>query len=188
MPLQLVTAPAVTPISVDEVQEHLRGVPDVDDARLGRLILAAVAATETALRRSLINQSWLYSVDRFPVGDLELPRGSLDSVSSVVYDDGDESEQTLSASVYEVDDRHVPGRVRLADGQSWPTTSGRPNCVRVEFVSGFGAAPQDVPEPIRQSLLLQVEAIYDSRESMLDEKSAQWALIVPYRLGAPRCG
>ncbi|PRX17224.1 putative phage protein (predicted DNA packaging)/uncharacterized phiE125 gp8 family phage protein, partial [Orenia metallireducens] len=58
MSLELLAEPAVTPITVAEVKEHLQIDNNDEDSLLDSYIKAATKAVENITGRSLITQSW----------------------------------------------------------------------------------------------------------------------------------
>lgn len=115
---------------------------------------------------------------------LELHWGNLDPVTPIVaftYVDPEGATQTLSSSVYSVDYITVPGRVRLAFGQSWPLTREQWNAVTIQYKVGWAAA--NVPSPIKHAIMLQLSAMYEERSpEPIDGISTLDALLSPYRL------
>ena len=79
---------------------------------------------------------WL---DEFPPNDyIEIPLPPLQSITSIKYYDTTDTEATMAASDYIVDTTGFVGRVVLADGKSWPSTSLRPaKGICIEFVCGY---------------------------------------------------
>lgn len=160
----LVTAPAIEPVTLSEAKRHLR----VDHTEEDQLILSLIAAARvhieyTATWRALITQTFDGWIDRF-CDVIELPFSPLQSVTSITYIDAVGVEQTLSASVYSVVVAAIVGRVELAYGKSWPTTREVSNAVKIRFVAGYGSAASDVPEPIKQGLLMLIGHLYENRE------------------------
>lgn len=218
MALRRITEPAENPISRDEAKLHLRVTDDNEDTLIDALIISATQEVEKILRRSLISQQWRLSLDRFPQistnrslseqrhYDLQYPghvhgrrtaarRVVLDfppiiSVDVVEYYDEDETLQTLSSTKYSVDNENEPGRLVLKDTESWPSTATIPNAVKVEFTSGYGTLAADVPQAIRQAILLTVGHGFENRESVLVApglvvaevpRSVDW-ILKPYRV------
>lgn len=66
MPVQIVTAPVVEPVSLAEAKDHLRVRISDDDALISALIIAARQAAETITRRAIAQQQWKIVGDRFP--------------------------------------------------------------------------------------------------------------------------
>lgn len=164
----LVTRPAVEPISLTEAKLHLRVDISNDDSLIQALILAAREMTEDILRRALITQTWDCILDEFPDGDeIVLPLPPLQSVASITYKDQDGDESTFSADDYIVNTDAEPGKVVLAYGASWPSTSLYPTgAVTVQFVAGYGDASTDVPQKYRQAMLLLIAHWYENREAI----------------------
>ncbi|MCV0387983.1 head-tail connector protein [Nitrobacter sp.] len=68
-------------------------------------------------------------------------------------------------------------------GQAWPATCLRIDAVSITFAAGFGTAA-DVPEPIRQAILLIVQRLFDGADTSIDvaiDRTVH-ALIEPYRM------
>jgi uncharacterized phiE125 gp8 family phage protein len=168
MSLKLNTAPTVEPISLDEVKLHLRTDVDdpLEDTLLESLIKSAREFCEGFQHRSLITQTWELWLDAWPDEDyIKIPLPPLQSVSSVKYYDTDDTEHTFSSDDYFVDSDSEPGRVALNYSEVWPTTTLRPvNGICVTFVAGYGDAALDVPQKVRQAMLLLISHWYENRE------------------------
>lgn len=192
MALELVTPPVVEPISLSEAKLHLRvDVPD-DDAYITSLIVAARQQAESITRRAFVTQTYKLTMDAFPCGPIYLPRPPLQSVSSITYVDTAGVTQTWSASDYQVEATGgpfaPPGRVAPAYGQSYPATRAVFGAVTITFVAGYGSQASDVPQAIRQAILLVLGHWYEHRElavvgtSVVElPRSAEW-LLSPYRV------
>lgn len=167
MGLKLITAPAVEPVTLAEAKAQLRKTTADEDALISSLIVAARNFAEAYTGRAFITQTWDYVLDAFPCGLFELPKGPLQSVSSVKYLDSAGVEQTLAAAGYKVDALTDPGRIAPAYGQSWPTTRSEPNAVTVRFVAGYGDASA-VPQAIKEALLLLISHLFENREAVAE--------------------
>lgn len=68
MPTQLVTGPAIEPVSLAEAKLHLRVETTMtdDDTLIQALIVAARTTGEQITRRAFISQSWKMVMDQFP--------------------------------------------------------------------------------------------------------------------------
>jgi uncharacterized phiE125 gp8 family phage protein len=165
--LVVVTPPAAWPVSVAEARQHLRvDVPD-EDVVLQRLIEAATQWCENYCARRFISATLRWRLDRFPAV-IELPRAPVQSVTQLQYIDGAGTLQTLSSTLYQVDLEDEPARVAPAPGFEWPSTQlDALAAVRVEFVSGYGATAADVPQGIREAVLVRVGDLYAHRESVV---------------------
>ena len=154
--LTQVTAPDKEPLDTDAAKAHLRVENDDENALIDNMIAAARREAETFMGRALITQSWGMDIDRFPAGSITVPRPRLQSVGSIKCLDTNGSLQTLAESKYRVDTKREPGRITPAFGEVWPSTRAVINAVSVRFTAGYGAEPKNVPEDIRQAMLLIV--------------------------------
>ena len=162
MRLKLVTAPTSEPVSLDEIKTHVRVDHDSDNADLRAKAISSRRWAERFQGRAYCTQVWDWYLDAFPsVRQIEVPLAPLASVTSITYSDSDDTSQTLSSSDYSVlayDDS--PGSVELNATSSWPTTYDKSDAVTIRFVAGYGNA-DDVPETIRQAILLHTRYAYD---------------------------
>ena len=171
MPVTLITAPTVEPVTVDEVKAHTSVEHSADDTLLGTYIKAARLHGENLTGRQFVAATWELVLDDFPAnsGHLVLPKPPLQSVTSVVYYDTDNVQQTLvEGTDYVVSTDHEPGRVYLAPDQTWPPTYDRFDAVRVRYVTGWpldGGDPT-TPEDIKAWLMVRVSDLYEFRETL----------------------
>jgi uncharacterized phiE125 gp8 family phage protein len=163
MSITLITPPAYEPVSVDELKTHLRISHTDDDVDLFTRIKLAREAVEAFTNRRLITQTWDWRLDAFPCYFL-VPTPPLQSVTSIKYRDSDGAEQTLSASVYDVDIYSAPARIMEAYGQAWPVTREMMNAVTVRLVCGYGL-PVDVPKSLRNAVMMIAGHYYENREN-----------------------
>lgn len=151
-----------------------------EDDLLNALIKTVRKYAEEITGRAFITQTWDYYMDTFTSNQFDLPKPKLSSITSIVYTDKDDTATTLSSANYYVDTDALPGRVVLKNGQSWPTFQARPyNPIKTRFVCGYGTA-SDVPEPIKQWILMAVGWLYENREKGLSQYPVD--LLMPYRV------
>lgn len=174
----LVTAATEEAVSLDYVKDSvLRVTGTDDDERISALIRAAVSAYQHFTGRVLLSSTWDVYYDAF-ADELELP-SPLTSVTSVKYQDTTDTQQTLAATVYQVDTVSEPARLQLAYGQVWPTTYGELNDVVIRCVSGYVNAAS-IPEDIRLGLYFWIQEQYDGTPLRAAYEACWWPLrIVP---------
>lgn len=172
MSLVLATGPTAEPVTLAEAKAHCRVDLSDDDTLIGSLITAARTHVENTTRRALVQQTWDLYLSC--LNSVEIPLPPLQSVTHVKYYDSDNSQQTLSTDVYEVDTYSQPGGVALAYGETWPSTYKRLDAVNIRFVAGYqdsGASPVDladnIPQPIKHAMLLLIGHWYENRESSI---------------------
>lgn len=185
--------PTQEPVTLEEVKEFLNITFNDKDKVLNSLITAAARNIEAYVHRSLVEQTWKYYLQGWPSGnEIKLPYPPLQSVTSVKYTDSDDSQTTWSSSSYEVDTDAEPGRIILAYGETWPSTTLSPkNPIEIEYVAGYdgdGESPEDlaanIPESIKIAIKFDIEMHYArSSESFINKlMSTRDALLFPYRV------
>jgi len=165
MALRRLTDAATEPLTTAEAKTHLRVTAATDDTYIDTLVKAARYIAENELRRSLITQTWVRTLDEFPDA-IELHYPPIVSVTSVKYYDTAGAQQTLAASQYSLDYQSEPGWIVPAHDVVWPDTLDAINAVEVIYTAGYGTAA-DVPQTIKAWILLQVGHLYENREATM---------------------
>lgn len=174
MTLKRISPPASLPFTLTEVKRHLREDSDDQDGLIEMLMQAAVDHAEGPdgfLGRALIDQTWDLYLDEFPeVGSaIKIPLPPLIEVVGLFYLDASSMEQEYDAANYVADVASQPGRIMIANSQSWPTVvSDTPNIARIRFRAGYLSTDSppvaNVPSDIKAGLLLYIGALYEHRE------------------------
>lgn len=185
MPLKQTLAPAIEPVTVDQLRANSRldTAAGDDEPLLKALITAARRHCENYCSRSFIEQEWLLTLDAFPgnetVGSqmvrspyqlpdnaILLERGPVISVDSISYLDMGSTQQLVPTSLYTAELSGDIGRVTPVFGQIWPITLPQIGAVTVAFTAGFGPTAADVEAPIIQAILMLCEHLYSNRGLM----------------------
>jgi len=163
----LITAPLGEPVTIEDARLHCRIDGSQDDEVLRALVAAARQYVEGYTGRALVNQTWELRFDQFPLY-IDLPKAPLASVTSITYIDIEGNTQTLASSAYQVvassGDFSQPGRIFQAYNQTWPSSRGHIDDVRVRYVAGYGT-PDDVPYAIKAAIKLMTAHLYENREA-----------------------
>lgn len=171
MALICVAGPTAEPVSEAEMRAQCRIDVEDDNVLVGALIRAAREHLEFLARPQLamMTQTWRYVADQWPASDtVELRPYPLQSVTGVSYTDAEGVTRTLDAAQYVVDAASEPGRLRLRSGAAWPGVALAPvNGLAIEFVAGYGDTGEDVPQTLRQALLLLAAHWYETREPIM---------------------
>lgn len=188
--LRQVTTPVNEPLSLADLRDHLRISDTTDDRYLNTLRSVVRQRCERATRRALITQTWDLYLDTWPLWDgmhggrtfesatllpsggfINLPKPPLQSVTSVKYTDMAGVTQTWDPSNYIIDtpagDFCAKGRLGLGFSKVWPIALPVVNSRVIRMVCGYGDDPEDVPELLRQGMLLDAGTLFDIRGSIL---------------------
>ncbi|MGL4443248.1 MAG: head-tail connector protein, partial [Alsobacter sp.] len=145
---QLVTAPAVRIISLDEAKRHCRVIGTNEDALIEALILAAESYLDGhtgVLGRALINQTWRESCSNFPSqwrdswsvdpDNVLLPLAlqPIASITSVkYYAEGETTLTTVDPDTYRLIAKPSGVYLELVEDESWPEpVANRSDAVQV---------------------------------------------------------
>jgi uncharacterized phiE125 gp8 family phage protein len=202
MALRMIVAPAVQPLTLEEVKQHLRVDYTDSDSIISAYIEAATSYVEgehSFTGRALVTQTWELVIDHFPVHEIKIPLPPLQSIDSIKYDDTAGDEQTLATTQYYVDDVSEPAWVVPIVG-GWPTAVlDAINSVRIRFTAGYPAttdSPPDlrgnIPSAIKQAMLLHIGSFHEHREEQIvglttmqlpfaaENLLRPWRVVVPF--------
>jgi uncharacterized phiE125 gp8 family phage protein len=184
MPLIQTTPPSAEPVDLATAKNHLRLDADLtaDDALISMLIGAARRYAETYCGRSFITQQWRLVLDSFPGPSqfgvpygkpytlpghaILLEKGPVQSVQSVTYTDYAGVTQTMAATDYVAELSGGLARITPVFGKIWPIPVPQIGAVQVNYTAGYGSAATDVPEGIRQWILMRLNTLYENREEV----------------------
>ena len=163
------TGSLVTAIILDDVKVHLR-IDDTDsDAIITEYIAAAVVYIEERTGRRILSASETDYFDSW-TSFLQLSRHPLISLDSITYYDADNAQQTLSSSLYMIDQESVPARIHIAYNQTLPSMTAQLNGIAVNYTAGSGATWISAPVTLRQALYLLVGDWFTMRENSTTDK------------------
>lgn len=161
----LLAGPSVEPITLTEAKSHLRVDSDAEDTLIQSLIMASRLHIEAALDLALITQSWRLRLDTWPRSrTLALPLRPVQELIAVKVHADDDTIDTLDADDFILDGSPNPARLVWRGTGTAPVSPLSANGIEIDLVAGYGDAPSDVPQPIRQALLLLVAHWYENRE------------------------
>ena len=162
---QVTTAATTYPVSLTEAKSHLKVDTSADDTYIESIIKAATQLSEEYTNRFFIDTVVTQYASNFK--EIEtLFKSKVSAVTHVKYYDSDNTLQTLDATVYEAQLNYEPAQIQLADGKSFPAFTKRNDAVEVKYTVGYGAA-SDVPEIIKQAILLTIGNFYANRQSVI---------------------
>jgi len=137
-----------------------------EDTLIGSLAAAARAYVEMATSRQCITATWVLKLKNFPAGDIVLPIFPLQSIASIKYYDSNDTQQTWSSALYDVDTALEPGRIRPVSGEDYPSdVRGYTDDIEITFVSGDGDAASDVPDGVLAAIKILAANWFENREA-----------------------
>lgn len=151
-------------IMLAEAKAQCRVTSSDEDTYIEALIASAIRYVEMNLSVTLEQRSLTLFQDAFtPV--IYLPRGPVDSVTSVAYTDPAGQPQVVPPTTYTLDKQTRPASIVLNNGESWPQAINGPNAVRVIYVAGFTSMPVDWLD-VKHAILLLIGHWFNMRESV----------------------
>lgn len=168
------TEPPIEPVSLTDMKTHLRITAFDENDDISGLITLARQHIEEICSISIIQQTWDYFLDSFPLHNsaaIRLPRPPLVSVTYVKYLDDNGDLQTWSDTLYTVDTAKVLGTVIPSYAEIYPSTQRFQNAVQIRFIAGYAdgsAVPfvdTGIPKPLIHALKLLVGHWYENREA-----------------------
>lgn len=216
--LNLISAPEVEPVSVDDLKQYLRLDTSADDNLLPGFIQAAREMAETMLWRTLVTTTWElvfdtfppfgyssraaveYAVNQIPFGSdrgywlnvsqnlIELPNPPLQSVTSITYLDQSNTWKTLDPSNYVVSVGD-PGQIQPKYASIFPITlPGMLSSVKVQFVAGYGDDATALPASVKTAIMLLAAHLYNRRDAVSEKSYTEVPMGVANLLGVAAWG
>lgn len=158
MATKVITPPTQQILTAD-LRAHCRIDGTDEDALLVGFLAGAVGLAEHYTQRAIGVQTLELALDAFPDGAIAIERGPVVSITSVKYIDVDGVEQTLSNTLYTLDDYSQTPWVIPAVDTEWPDTEEVANAVKVRYQAG------SLPDAVKSALLLTVGHLYENREA-----------------------
>lgn len=162
MRLVQTTTPGEYPVTVADAKRQCAIFDDITfDNLLQDYIKSVTKEVEAYTKSVFMSRTMVLYMDKFPAGDIQIPVYPVQSVTSILYDDSADTEQTLASSNYWVSTYGMQPFIRTVN--TWPTTYlDKPNTVRVTFTAGYASADV-IPEDIKQTILLRVYEMFENR-------------------------
>lgn len=166
-------APAVDLLDLDAVKLNLRVDSNDENANIESLIVATQQFLEGSgkeldgyLGKAVINQTWILEADcPDRNGRLPIEFGPLQSVTSVQVMLND-AYTVWNAAEWRVSHRNGIPAIEPKPNYGWPSRDNREDAIKVTFVAGYGATPDEAPGPIIRAAHLMVAHLFRNREAV----------------------
>ena len=175
----VVTEPSIAVVLLEDLKRHVRITHKNHDVELLRLVERATNWAQNYTRSKFLNTTMEWSIDQF-ADPIPFPWFPLQSVTEITYIDSLGATQTVPASTYEVKTHRLPGEIILAYDQEWPTdVRDHQDVITITAVVGYGADPSDVPEGIRQAVLMMAGYWFEHGVPYIAESGLSTAVAMP---------
>ena len=164
--LSVITAASTDILTVAEVKEHLRVDTTADDTLIGNLIKAATQSAEIFTNRYFIETEVFMYCDKWSEMN-PLLKSPVSDIVNIKYFDTDEVDTLWATANYDEDISAQPARIGLSQDGAFPTTANRIAAIKVRYKVGYGTSASDVPEGIKQAVLLTIGNWYENRQEVV---------------------
>lgn len=163
---------AVNPLfTTAEAKDFLKVDTTADDTLIDSLIKAATQSCQIFTNRYFLDTTVTqYSDNWFEF--YRLYKSPVISITHVKYYDTNDTLQTLASSNYILDNISQPARIGISVDGTLPNLADRINAVEVKYSVGYGELSSDVPEGIKQAVLITIGNWYENRQTVITGRTA----------------
>ncbi|MBU1176410.1 MAG: head-tail connector protein [Alphaproteobacteria bacterium] len=164
----LLAGPATEPVTLAEAKAFLRVDGTDEDPFIQTLIAAARLHTESVSGRAMITQSWRVLVDQWPADrKLRLPVAPLKTLSEIRTYDADGEPTILALAEFQPESGTAPAHLVVPSMVADMPALRQYNGIEIDYVAGFGDAPENVPEDLRHAVLTLVGYWFEHRDAVI---------------------
>lgn len=158
---EIVTRPTTEPITLVEAKKQceIATSDTAHDDHVNALIADARQKWEDDTDSALCNQTWRVVTSGFEDG-MKLPKRPIQSITSITYYDGTNTQKTLGTDIYQL---HV-GRqeLRLQWLKIVPVSLARWDAWTITYLCGYGADGTNVPGVAKRAMMMLIGYHYDA--------------------------
>tara|TARA_R110000851_G_scaffold271259_1_gene423838 strand:+ start:506 stop:1084 length:579 start_codon:yes stop_codon:yes gene_type:complete len=154
-----------------EAKDFLKVDTTADDTLIDNLVFAATESCQIYTNQYFLKVTLEQYSDNWD-GIYTLYKSPVISITHIKYYDSNDTEQTLASSNYILDNVSKPARIGLAVDATLPDLADRINAVHVKYTAGYGTASTDVPDGIKQAVLLTLGNWYENRQTVITGRTA----------------
>lgn len=168
MTAYLLAGPATEPLTLAEARAFLRVDGPDEDSFISTLITAARLHCESVTGRAMISQSWRIVRDAWPSDrKIRLPVAPLRSLTAVRAFDADGNVTALAPGDFQPGTGKVPAFIFVPAFISGMPAIRAHDAIEIDYVAGYGDAPEDVPQDLRHALLTLVGTWFEHRDAVI---------------------
>lgn len=165
---KVISFPAdISVVSLSDAKDHLRVGNSDDDTLITNLILAATQAAQNYTNRFFINHTLRMDCDTWDETEYFYKSPIYSSTSVEYYGTSATVYDVWDSSNYIVDKVHQPARLLLQENKTYPTLADRKAAIKLTYISGYGTTKSDVPQGIKQAVLLMIGNWYENRQQVV---------------------
>lgn len=147
----LLEGPAAEPVTLDEMKAYLRLDGAEEDGLVASLLSAARLLVEAHAGCITTHRTWRLVLDAWPPGGIvRVPLSPLAAIAGARLIDADGEAQELEPDALAVDGVADPPRILASPGLPKPGAAF--NGIEIDVIAGYGPAPSDVPETLREAI------------------------------------
>jgi len=154
-----------------EAKDFLKVDTTADDTLIDNLVAAATESCQIYTNQYFLRATLEQYSDNWD-GIYTLYKSPVISITHIKYYDSNDTEQTLASLNYILDDVSKPARIGLSVDGTLPDLADRINAVHVKYTAGYGTASTDVPDGIKQAVLLTLGNWYENRQTVITGRTA----------------
>ena len=163
MGLVITVEPAEEPVTLAEASLFMRYTGSLQNAVVTALIVAARKDVESWTNKTMVTTTYEYYTNNL-YDEILIPTGTIQSITSITYQDSADATQTLTSTLYKLDNKSIQNKVFRDPLESYPQVLVQPNAVKITFDAGFGAA-STVPENLKTVIKMRVAELFEHREA-----------------------
>lgn len=163
MGLVITVEPAEEPVTLAEASLFMRYTGSLQNAVVTALIVAARKDVESWTNKTMVTTTYEYYTNNL-YDEILIPTGKIQSIASITYQDSADATQTLTSTLYKLDNKSIQNKVFRDPLESYPQVLVQPNAVKITFDAGFGAA-STVPENLKTVIKMRVAELFEHREA-----------------------
>ncbi|MFH3480576.1 head-tail connector protein [Xanthobacter variabilis] len=180
---ELLAGPAAEPLTRAEAKSFLRIDHDDEDALVDALIAAARRMVEAATGRVLLEQTWRFTREAWPLsGVIPAPVAPVRTIVSAIVSLADGHTVEVPEGVLSLKADRAPALIHVDLARAPQPGAGG---IAITITAGYGATAAAVPADLMQAVRLVMAHFYEFRDGSGDALSLPdtvGALLAPYRL------